>query len=205
MAIWFEDPSVLYKKSMDFIPMESHNIDERLNSIVRFSVLAGILLSISRDNIYFLIIPILLTLGGTFIYKFIVGDAPEIERKNAEKFADCVRPTKDNPFMNALILDDKERQEACKINDPTISQEASDMFSVNNFRNVDDVYGINGGSPQRFYTNPVTTVDQREYEMYKKFLFNNKERGNTMYSPSCKEEPTACRVQYEDVRFKNRN
>lgn len=206
MTVWYEDPTILYVKSTDFIPTMEQPLNDRLNSIVRFGILASIFMAITRNNLYFMIIPIVIVMIATYLYKQNYDETDTTTEDNSTESIDaCTRPTDNNPFMNALIFDNKERPEACKIDNPIIAEEVQDKFSVNNFRDVTDIYGINGGSPQRFYTNPVTTIDQREYEVYKKFLFNNKERGNTMYAPTCKEEATACRVQYEDVRVKNRH
>ena len=140
--VWYDDPKILYVHSIDFVPLPEQSMNEQLNAIVRFSILVGLLLSISRSNLYFLFGPVLIAMGSTFVYKFIVGDEPELEQK--ESFSDCTHPTIENPFMNALIGDNEDRPEACDVTDPKINEEILENFSVNNIRDVTDIYNLSG-------------------------------------------------------------
>ena len=53
----------------------------------------------------------------------------------------CSLPTQDNPFMNFLVTDKRDRKRACKTyNDPKIKQIVEDKFTKKLYRDINSVY-----------------------------------------------------------------
>jgi hypothetical protein len=72
----------------------------------------------------------------------------------------CIKPTKNNPFMNVLISDYVEnpnRPKACNINNSTISKEIEKDFNFGLYRDVGDIFS-KGASDRQYMTNPNTII-----------------------------------------------
>lgn len=127
---WAEDPAVLYKKARltEFIPSKEMTNSEKFNSITRFFIYSGLLLSVYKQKIF----PLYLTLFGIAFTLYLHNtskkysledtkpkvaelkeprkvkfeDKSETDRlendDNALFYQDCQAPTKDNPFMNFM-------------------------------------------------------------------------------------------------------
>lgn len=81
----------------------------------------------------------------------------------ADKFADYlesneyVQPNVDNPFMNAMPFDDRDRAPAAiQLGNPVKQMEVETAFDYGTYRDVDDVFNRNN-SQRQFYTMPTTT------------------------------------------------
>ena len=88
----------------------------------------------------------------------------------------CIKPTKDNPFMNPNIIDissDTDIDGACSISDKKINDKMSDFYETTMFQNVDDIYNTQTSSRQ-FYTVPSTKIPNDQSWLYNR-------------GPSCKE------------------
>jgi hypothetical protein len=123
----------------------------------------------------------------------------------------CIRPTVDNPFMNAtmkdyLNIDDNnkiiDREAACDINDPKIKKEIDTDFNNNLYKDVTDIFGkLN--SQRNFYTMPWTTIPNDPKHDFAKWLY--------LSPKTCHEDQEACTKNlYEDIRsnrpeFYNKN
>lgn len=80
----------------------------------------------------------------------------------ADKFADYlenneyVQPSVDNPFMNAMPFDDRDRNPAAvQLGNPVKQMEVETAFDYGTYRDVDDVFNRNN-SQRQFYTMPTT-------------------------------------------------
>jgi len=82
----------------------------------------------------------------------------------------CVLPTRNNPFMNVLLTDNRQRKGACDTNDPKIKKLVEDKFSKGLFRNIDSVYN-NENSQREFYTTANTTIPNKQHE-FAKWLYD---------------------------------
>lgn len=91
----------------------------------------------------------------------------------------CVKPSRNNPFMNPSIVDINENKDinACYIDNPYIKEEIDNHFLNNQYRDVVDIYDRNS-SQRQFYTMPSTTIPNNQ-EAFSKWLYHRKE--------SCKE------------------
>ncbi len=197
---WFENPSILIKTSLEFIPKSNQDEPARLNAVVKFSILVALLLYLYTRTLFLLALPVI-TLIGTFIKYYYF---PDIKRTSvsSEKFSNCQHPSPQNPMMNTLVLDDPNRLPACDSTDPIISKEIDKVFWNNNFRDTTDIYNINGGLPQRFVTNPDTTVSHESYERWKNWVYTGDPKGSRI--PSCKDNNYDCKI-FEDLRYVSRH
>jgi hypothetical protein len=87
------------------------------------------------------------------------GDAmpqPTVMRDGAE----CVGPTRNNPYMNVQpsdYMDDPRRPAACVLTDEDVTRTAEQHAKYNLYQDVSDLFG-NMTSTRSFYTMPSTTI-----------------------------------------------
>lgn len=148
---------------------------ERVNNVVRVCIILGILLALVMRDYNWLWFPILVAICTYVLYLFRVNavnnaikdigpDAnitklAEPIKTHFEKFIDmnrCVKPTVDNPFMNALVFDPRDRPEACDIDTPERAREVEKLFNTGLYRSASDIFNKNN-SQREFYVMPCTT------------------------------------------------
>jgi hypothetical protein len=171
--LWVNDLKIIFDSDrfVEFVPTKDMSNSEKLNSIVRLSLYISIVLSILKNNYLFFYIFIFTLIVTYLIYVFndnieqfnninIFTEPNEIEsNKNREN---CVRPTKDNPFMNPLLTDDRNRGEACNsYYDEEIESEMNKYFSNSLYQDVNDVFNKKN-SQRSFYTVPSTTFPNNQ-------------------------------------------
>ena len=205
--IWINNYQVLYDtdKLTNFFPIKDKSNEERLNCIVRLSFYISVVLSIYHSNfkyIYIFLLGLFITwiiysknsLDTTDTIEKLENNTPNI------KSTQCVKPTLDNPFMNATMKDymnfDKngdtiDRPEACDPNDPVIKKDIDSKFNNNLYKDVSDVFG-KMNSQRQFYTTPSTTIPN-DRESFAKWLYDSPQ--------TCKENQDRC-LKYEDTRAK---
>ena len=203
--IWITDYTILYdtNKLTDFFPVKDQSKEERLNCLVRLSFYISVVLVIYHSNFkYFSIF-----LFGLFITWIVYSKNDSSETiENLEinisnpKPITCVKPTLDNPFMNATMKDylhfdangnTIDRAEACDPNDPNIKIEIDANFNNDLYTDVSDVFG-KMNSQRQFYTMPSTSIPN-DRESFAKWLYDSPQ--------TCKENQDRC-LKYEDTRAK---
>lgn len=169
---WYDDFSILFNKDriIEFIPTKDMSINEKLNSLVRFTLYLSVILMITKDNYLYLYIFISGLLLTYLIFVFNdkkeefknlnkptlsnIEDVNEVESIQKE---DCRKPTNNNPFMNVLLSDDYENvREACNYTDD-IKKDIDNKFYKDIFNDVTNLYGRRTGQ-RNFYSMPSTTV-----------------------------------------------
>jgi len=201
---WFEDPKILINQERlsEFFPTDKMTLNEKLNAITRMSIYVGLVLLFLYQNSVYLLIPIF-TMGFTYlIYQHNKNNEVHVNEKSIleseendtvinpqelkEKFqtTQCVKPTPQNPFMNAnLITDKRDREPACPYYDNVeLAEDVDEKFSTNLYRDVSDLYGKNNNQRQ-YYTMPSTTIpnDQTSFA-----------RWCYLAPPTCKEDSIRC-------------
>jgi hypothetical protein len=106
----------------------------------------------------------------------------------------CMKPSKDNPFMNVLISDyvtQPDRPKACNLSSSNTRHEAKKAFDYGLYRDVGDIFS-KVASDRQWVTNPSTTIPN-DREKLTKWLYN--------IGPTCKEGlGEACyRLQYNTI------
>lgn len=186
--LWFNDMGVLFRKDRltEFFPTMDMTLEEQLNSVVRFSIYSGILLYLYNENYLMLYIPIVGFALTKVIYdvrktnntneKMLNEEVPdEKEEENNIIELDgkeCIKPTKDNPFMNPNHTDNMENKvESCPSDNKGIREEMNEKFMNNLYQDVSDVFGRNTSSRQ-FYTMPNTQYPNNQHD-FAKWLYGS--------------------------------
>jgi len=88
----------------------------------------------------------------------------------------CIKPSKNNPFMNPNIIDDNNdfnnNFKACNIDDCSIKNEMNNYFKQPVYKDVNDIFE-NNFSQRQFYTVPATTIPN-DQESFAFWLYNRK-------------------------------
>lgn len=185
--IWTQDVAILYRKDRltEIIPVEEMTLAEKLNSLMRLSIIVGVVVTVLTSDYKYLYIPIIMA----FVQIGAVHMEPDMikDPSDKEKFSDvdninfnepeqvkelikpeeksncirpnkvCIRPTKENPFMNAMNYDSRYRQSACASYDnETLQKNIDEFFNDNLFKDVSDIYNKRA-SQRQFFTMPYTT------------------------------------------------
>lgn len=200
---WSDDPYILLNPDRinEFIPSEDQTNAEKLNSITRFSIITSIILSLYKQSFSPYIIVIVVCVITFLVFEFSKDKKNKLTEKMTSNPSECVRPTKDNPFMNVLLsdyIDNPERGPACKYYDESedsleVKKDIKKNFEYNLYSDFEDMFGRKN-SERNFYTMPATTIPS-DRESFQNWLYA---RG-----PTCHEDNKAC-VQniYEPVQGK---
>lgn len=165
-----------YKK---FFPSPTMTFAEQLNSLMRLAIyFALIMFFVKRDPNIFL--APLITAASSFVL-YSMDQKNKLNEKNTlekmglrqQRGQVCQEPTKDNPFMNVLISDYKERPQrpkACRF-EGHIKNEVAKNFENNLYRDVDDIYQKNS-SDRQYYTMPGTSIPNESVN-FANWLYGN--------------------------------
>jgi len=185
--IWYKDLRILYINNnyIKFFPTANMNNIEKLNSIVRTSIIISTILIVYTGNINFIFLAIFVLL----ITYLIHSNNTNISNYNnyTEKKLEYVLPTVDNPFMNITLndyIENPNREALIKKNNyknPKLDKLINKSFNFNLYKDFSDIFNKNN-SQRQFYTTPVTAIPN-----------NQKSFGNWLYktSETCKERTGA--------------
>ena len=83
---WIEDITVLFKlkRLVEFFPSRDMSDEEKLNSLVRFSIYFSIIVSLYKKEIKLMIFPIIIMLFTLFVYKKS-SKIPDLKEKFLEE------------------------------------------------------------------------------------------------------------------------
>lgn len=198
---WLEDFKVLYKDDqfLKFFPSKNMSTNEQLNALTRFSVYLFFIFILFADDIEWSLIPVLILVIGVFLSRvdkfesFYNIDKKKVNDKNKV----CIKPSKNNPFMNVTLsdyLDDPDRPEACDVTRDDIQNEITDNFRNNLYKNTDDIFN-NKSSERQFYTMPSTTIPNKQKE-FAEWLYGEND--------NCKTNSNKC-LKYSNVKYHREN
>lgn len=181
---WTEDINELFKPVL--IPTDYMSFDEKLNSLTRLIIFVSIILALILRDTKILLLMILLIIIVFIIYNYqkkYKFETDSFLNKNTIDIIDnkiCVKPTKNNPFMNPNLTDinlEEDVYGACSISNSKIINEIDNLYETSMFQNVDDIYNTQTSSRQ-FYTIPSSKIPN-DQTLFANWLYN---RG-----PTCKE------------------
>jgi hypothetical protein len=188
MSFWLYDITILFQNYRDFYPKKNMTYTEKANSLMRLALYYSILLIIfnldsSWLTISFLLIGLSIFIGTT-------------EKFTATNNKNCIKPTKNNPYMNFTLgdnINNPQRPAACKLNDEIRNEELK-LFRKNingdSTINKFNLYSKNNND-RNFYTMPSTTI-VNDQTGFAKYLFGDFGR--------CKSEGINC-LKHSDNRF----
>jgi hypothetical protein len=168
----------------EFVPTSSMNLDEKLNATSRFLLYLGLLMVIATHNVNFFFV----TLIGFAVLYLVSQNHPH--QIGGDKQVDFQQPSAENPFMNVLLSDNKQRPPAADIEDPFVKEQMEKHFSQGLYRNVDDIWDRNN-SQRQFYSTPSTTIPN-DQDAFARWCYS------TPYT--CKDGNLSRCLKYEDVR-----
>jgi hypothetical protein len=181
VTFWLDNPSAAFSlgEMLDFTPIIGSTLEERLNSVFRFSVYLGVIAALVARDYRYLIIPAIVAPITIIAYR--------TQEVSAFTQRPCTRPTADNPFMNVLMSDyGSPRAEACNASVPATQCDISRLFDDGLTRAPEDLFK-RGASDRQYYTNPVTTIPN-DSESFAKWLYgaglSKSESVATSYSPA---------------------
>lgn len=176
--------------------MSSISYPEKINNVLRICILLGILLSLVLRNYNWLWLPIIIGFATYVLYLFRVKNVnkeiqklgstanitslPENVKTKFEEFIDMnkyVKPTIENPFMNALNFDPRDRKPACNVDNTEKTREIEQLFNTGLYRSASDIFNKNN-SQREFYVMPCTTFPN-DQSGFAKWLYGT--------PPTCKE------------------
>lgn len=164
-APFFVNPDELFRLG-DFFPMSGDTHAAKINSTVRFILIAGslILLHHYDKSVFYvalaaLVLAVVLFGRCTESFEGAPGSG-SLDVARAPKPVDrpCQMPTAENPFGNFMladITDNPDRPGAC---DPeTVKDEIDDQFYANLYRDTTDLFE-NKNSQRQFFSMPNTRI-----------------------------------------------
>lgn len=189
---WFNDFSIIFNKErlIEFFPTSHMNNNEKLNSLLRFSIIVTFVLFLKNKNKNLFIIPVVSALITLYIYKFNTIEKKDDELDLSEDYENskCLKPTEDNPFGNTLLTDVnnyKKKDQACLISEN--EEEINKHFNKGLYKDVNDLYGKNN-SQRQFFTMPNTNeygIKNGDTVKFANWLYNSGQA-------TCKEDTSKC-------------
>lgn len=189
---WFEDINEILNRDniLDFWPSKYQSYESKVNSLTRFILYAGILLSLYNTNTIYIIISLFL------IFLIALNVEKQIrkpKKNNVHKCTnpkimknvkqDCQKPTDDNPFGNVLIndyTDNPTKLPACSIE--AVEDDVNKKFRKNLYMDIDSIYEKEN-SERQFYSTANTTIPNDQVNFAKWLYQVNK---------NCKTNPKDC-------------
>jgi hypothetical protein len=180
---WYQDPTVLFRRPLEFFPTRDMTPAERLNSLARFVAYASIAVAIYRAEGT----PLLVGAVVIVVLALVFALAPTSKASIATVIdetstrATCTPPTPDNPFMNVLADEfGTDKPGACPVTTATMKQ-SQQYFDQDLPRDISDVYH-NRASDRQFVTMPASgTNGVPDTLAFRNFLFSQTANG-----PKCK-------------------
>jgi hypothetical protein len=178
---WTENISTLFQPVL--IPTDYMTFDEKLNTLTRLiifvCIIIGLILRDARILLFMIILVLLLVIVYTYQHRFTIQTDNFLNKNNLEIIDNsiCVKPSKNNPFMNPNLLHNNDDVPACPISNELINEKADSLFDSGMYRNADDIYDTTT-SKRQFYTVPGSTIPN-DQTSFANWLYN---RG-----PTCKE------------------
>jgi len=202
-AIWFKDPMhfITLQNYNKFFPSADMSFSEQLNSLFRLSIYFSILVFVIRHDANIFFVAAFMGLFTFLLYSIDTQNKKSeqltLEGNNLDKdkFTGevCMKPSKDNPFMNVLMSDystKPDRPKACNMLNSQVKKQAKTAFDYGLYRDVGDIFSKNA-SDRQWITNPSTTIPNDRSKLTE-WLYN--------IGPTCKEDGNSCyRLQYNKL------
>lgn len=174
---WTKDPLEFLldvENYIKIIPNGQMTLVEQLNAVLRFSILFSIIVIVIRHDIRVILFTLFVAFFTMLIHKYSTKEEKDKKKLlekmdiNHDRYSGyCVKPTKNNPFMNPTPADYGDfpnRPPACRISKPSVQNKIQEIMDESVYRDVDDVYGKITNDRQ-FYTMPNTQIpnDQKKF------------------------------------------
>lgn len=161
---WTNDINELFKLTL--IPTDYMTMDEKLNTLTRLVIFICLIVALILQDMRIILLMIILIIFIVLLYRFSSSHKEEVDAFLNERDLQvidnklCVKPTRENPFMNPSLLDIKEDDDtpkACPVTDINVATNIDEIYNSTMFRNVDDIYD-RSTSKRQFYSVPASTI-----------------------------------------------
>ena len=161
----------------NIIPSYDMNFKEKLITLAKLILFISLILSLIFRSIAYILFGFILILFLYYIYLYNQESKKKFREELNIKDRDyidnnyCVKPNKDNPFMNPNILNNNYNYniKACNIDNIKIKKEMNNYFKTPIYKDVIDIYEKKF-SDRQFYTMPSTTIPN-DQEAFSKWLY----------------------------------
>lgn len=195
---WFQDLNILVdiNNLNELMPTKKMNYAEKVNALVRLSIIAGILLSLTARDSNWMIVPVVFMSMTYIMYLFRMdkyekeikklgpnkthNDLPEEVKEKFEcvlNVKDCADSTVNNPFMNPMPFDKRNRPEACDVLNRTTQRYMNNKYNQTTHLDASNIFRGGDGLRQFYTTNSTTYPNDRD--SFAKWLYAT--------PPTCKE------------------
>lgn len=166
MKIWYEDIGDFFNidRLSEIDISTDKSFIQRLNNLFRVSIYVGLIMILITNSDAWILLPLVTSALVYILYE------NHINRHNKEGYRSsssdyitssegkrCLRPTKNNPFMN-ITIDDyynrPDRPQACPVEEV---KDEIDKYMDSMYHELDDVYNRRSAD-RHFYTMPSTTI-----------------------------------------------
>lgn len=158
--IWFKaSPLQTFDRASahKFVPVRTMDLTQQLNALFRLGVYYSLVMLLLTQNAAHLTVALAMAAVTALVH--VVSEKTELFQA-AAGCAPCVPPTKNNPFMNALVMDRTDRGPACNpLNADVMAKIARDEKTPP----ADGPYE-HGRTNRTWYTMPNTTAASRQGE-----------------------------------------
>lgn len=169
MTYWFKNPKVLIEKNKlrSFFPRSFMTIQEKVNSIARFSLYFFFMNVFLFKNYKWLSLSVTL-----FIFSFIFAKINHKEGFDNLMFNNCKKPSVNNPYMNRLPYDITS-QPSCDSSNEKVRKEILNKFDPEEYNQFSNIWK-RSISDRQFYTMPSTGIVNKQKE-FAKWLYDSDE------------------------------
>ena len=162
----------------NIIPSYDMNFKEKLITLAKLILFISLILSLIFRTISFILFGLILILFLYYIYlynqesKKKIREELNINNRDIINNSYCVKPSKDNPFMNPNIITNINNYDikACNIDNVKIKNQMNNYFKTPVYKDVVDIYEKKF-SDRQFYTMPSTTIPN-DQEAFSKWLYS---------------------------------
>lgn len=194
---WLDQPSILtqYDRLIEFLPLDDHTENERLNAISRFVLYLGVLMTLYRKDFRIFVPVAIVPLLAIAFYRFKLQQDGSLTHEPMTNEAACKRPTRNNPFMNPSMVDYGSGVHSVKpCEGPSIDTLKQQRFEEDLIRDERDIFG-KGQGRLNFNTIPGGTVPPDADGSFRRFLM-----GKALTEKTCKEKHGNCKPFYTTPR-----
>jgi hypothetical protein len=191
-SLWTKDPLILFREDrfLEFFVTKDMSFEEKLNAMVRLSIIVGILTALYNNDPKFLIIPAFVA-AFTYFLTFYSKEnyTPGVPSTDEDYTGPTAVPTESNPFMNKNFLDKKQlpAPNYHKIGPESekIKKDIEEKFYKNLYQDVDDIFQTNN-SRRQFFTVPDNNSVDFAKALYGKMKSGKEDQyfnGTNLYEP----------------------
>jgi len=160
---------------INLIPSYDMNFTEKLLAIANFIFFSSFIATLIFRDISFLLFGLIINLFLYYVYLYYNQTTKKIKENLDVQSRDiidnnyCVKPNKNNPFMNPNMINNDNNIKACNIDNKKINKLIDKYFQDPVYKDVNDIFNKNF-SKRQFYTVPSTTIPN-DQEAFSQWLY----------------------------------